>query len=356
MFRFIYILMVLALVTLYGCNSVNSDTDGAFIWQEIDRFEDNERLQFVSIGEENNEIYVGVSDEWFISTNEGQSFEEFQQPDTLVFRSIERHDGVFYGITHVKAETLLDVFVVIFRNTLYKSVDGNNWEPALGEFFMVDFELDASGFIHISREGGVSSINTLDGTASENLFLPEQGTNGGSNFTSVFEIDENNVVYVASDAGIYSTNDNGISWSLLPEQPLGSEDIIALAIDDQQRFFAHTSRGFFLSEDLGNTWVAILSVMYVDPNAENGRLLPLNPIDIAFRDDNFVYALNEDGFFVGSKDELSRFTEAGPTRNNNGSNRVTEFFSYPNGDALTVTANGRLFYGKRNPDFPFWSQ
>lgn len=143
----------------------------------------------------------------------------------------------------------------------------------------------------VDRDG-----NVFFATGTEGVFVHDRNgirdINNGLTTRSVYslECDHRGTLYAGSDNGVYSSTNDGNSWS--PLQGLENTTVIALAISREGTVFAVThEKAFFRREQNGTKWERValhdLGIVTVEVEHRGGIL--------ACSRDGILYRSNDDG-------------------------------------------------------------
>ncbi|MEP1305775.1 MAG: hypothetical protein ABJK11_13095 [Balneola sp.] len=353
------IVFFFSIVILSACGLFN---DKETTIEEIEPFEIEtlrsfapDTISYFEVDESNN-IFVATKKRWFISSDLGASFQSFDQPDSTYFKRIELLGNTFYAIGVIKVPFDLwgdsTFTITVDSNILYRSDEGSNWTKVLGPFLMGDLLLDQNGFLHISKYGGVSSIDLSDGKEYLNQFL---NTNS-LDFVTMMSMSPNGDVYAVSHDGIYKTTDNGKNWNRISQEiPKNLDDIHYIKILNEDTFIAHGTRRVYSSEN-GEDW------NWYDMYAWS----PYTKEDLTLRRDTFypngftvdkkgnLYAINSIGIFYAKSDSISEFDWLGPKGYDYDTPfKFSKVFSTMNGD-LILQDGSYLAIAKKNPTSSYW--
>lgn len=361
--RYLFIITIVALIV--GCEPVNNETDTdpgtgtgtidqavpLFTWTRLPAF-DGKRITFVDVNDQ-DEIIVATRNEWYISEDFGETFTEKSQPDTLHFSNVEVRDGQFFGVgVH---DILVEIPVIGgftrgTSNSLFRSSDGDTWEYVVGPFLMNDLRASSRNFIHVSKYNGVSSIDINTNTEFLNNFLISQSLD----FVQELAEDSDGVMYASSHDGVYSSPNSGGSWNKISgDISKDLDSFTSLTITGADVIYASGSSTAYRSFDKGNQWERIRPEF----TNEQAQFEDLEHRAIDFRLSDYIYVINDLGFFAGKQNDFNSFVYADRkpfTRETAGTDRYNDVFSFSNGNVLLTRSDGSIFIGVQNPQSNFW--
>ncbi|MFA5310896.1 MAG: hypothetical protein WC355_01085 [Candidatus Omnitrophota bacterium] len=238
-----------------------------------------------------------------------------------------RWDRIFKGKSQAEAECLALVALpkVMYLGTgkgLFVSLDkGRSWHKEKGklgkaQIFSIISASSGSGLLYVASTDGVFKSSGL-GDSWERVFAVFSGENGEEDDSEIEDQDEEDryseIRYLAVDPnnpkrlllatqrGIYESEDSGVSWKNFPEYGLLSRDVYFLVFSAESRIFCVSKSGVFVYRNLA--WEELsLGLSFKKINY------------ISLDKDGYLYACSENGLYrlipqggPGSKGALSKY-------------------------------------------------
>ena len=268
----------------------------------------------------NNNLVIATGDGLLLSTNDGSSFSKPSSATT----------GTFNAIGKISTGTLMAAKLDGGAASLIKSIDnGVTWTTVAG--------VDLSGTKEVlsisALETGAVAVVTTD-----NIY---KSTDGGTNWTSIkgnltatYNVNDEywkylskvymgpgNEYYLSNQMSLYSSTDNGASWTKKSDTPSSFHDLVFVS----GKIYAATAiEGVYESADGGVTFAKYL-------NNKNLHGYFYNGLEIK---NSKIFASSSYGKFFSSSDEGLTFSPE------NASNIYTDYVSKLNDGSLVAFGGG----------------
>lgn len=227
-------------------------------------------------GQEGRELYTRDPESW---TFEGSQTEAQKNSanDTFGVNSID-------GPVKQFMTDSLGLILLVSRNNVYASEDGEKYLKMKG--------LEAVGIVHRISQGSngtlfaATDLGVYEITADIHDQLTWfQGGLIGQGTTETFDLQPyGTAMLAATEIGIFTTSDNGDTWSQIVEL----EDVFNLKAVGSI-LFATSIKDLYRSDD-GVTWFKVTTLSFLD---ENSKLVPRTPLDLFFATANGLYATRD---------------------------------------------------------------
>ena len=236
----------------------------------------------------NNLLFVGTDEGVFLSSNNGNNW-------------VQKNNGLadFY-VSSIAVNSSNHVFVSTVDGIFRTTNSGNNWIKT------------SNGLENVNVYSiKINSLNHIFAGAYEGIYV---STNNGGNWNQVntgidglhvysVGISKSDVIIVnyyqpyrwpQFGEGIRSS-DNGVTWNIF-NIDTSWFNIFDCAFDQDDKFFASTSKGLFKSEDFGANWTQINSNYFINP-------LEFDSNNILFAGSNGVFKSIDSGLSWIEKSE-----------------------------------------------------
>jgi len=228
-------------------------------------------------GQEGRELYTRTPEAWVF---EGSQTEQEQNSlsDTFGINSIDGPVKQFF-------EDSFGLILVVSRNNVYVTEDGEKYLKTKGlESVGVVHRVsqDSNGTLYAATDLGVYEI-TPDIHTQLTWF---QGGLIGQGTTETFDLEPfGSNMLAATEIGIFSTSDNGDTWTEL----VALEDVFNLK-SVGSILFATSADGLYRSDDSGAVWTFVSILSFLD---ENAKLIARSPLDLFFATSTGLYATRD---------------------------------------------------------------
>ncbi|MCX5703310.1 MAG: hypothetical protein NT066_02295 [Candidatus Omnitrophica bacterium] len=294
-------IVVLAAVGVLVLSSVVGVFASELVWQNIGRGNMNVRAVLVS-PDNSSIIYIGSGRGILKSEDGGESWRNIlsvrgtnKEPNFLLFASGDsnslyaatgnglyssRNQGkgwnrIFKGKNYLENEctalaVLPQAFYLGTKAGLFVSNDqGRSWHKETGKLgsssiLAITYNLKESNSVYVAAVEG--AFKTMDnGQSWEKIFLSHRAEDGSEaeevkedrdeaerkSDIRYISIDPNNsnYLYLATDKGVYKSQDKGKSWELLPDDGLLEREVKFLLISPGSILYALTKTGIFMQKE-----------------------------------------------------------------------------------------------------------
>ncbi|HBX64957.1 MAG: hypothetical protein CL670_06480 [Balneola sp.] len=347
---------------LIGCDLFDSASSSKkkeiepFFWGSEKSFPDLAPRIWVS---PNDHIFAGGDSAWFLSTDYGETFSEFDVPDEVLSFAVKKYGQTYYG----KGQVLSDFYIIAGDTldrpffggafNLYTSKDGNNWAKISGPFQMFDF-IKHQDLMYVGEQNGVvvHNLSTGEEYAAEFQFDGEN-----SLYVQELKVNSKGAIFAGTLDAIYRSKDQGRSWELVTEEISERFYWVEKIIIEDEVMYGVGSK-ILKSTDSGENWTIS---DYTMENYEEGEIEQLFITDFDISADGYKYTINYLGFFINSEKQDNLFKFYGPEKYERFSEDLpmnySEVHSFRNGGVL-ILSTSNYFYrvGTRNSDSKYWIQ
>lgn len=166
--------------------------------------------------------------------------------------------------------------------------------PLIGNDYVLDVEFAPSGKLYVLLTSGLSTIDlktkSIESISQRKLFA-------ASELNDLY-IDSVGSVYIASNKGLFVSNDSGKTFNLNPISGFESENIHGVIVDAEKNHYLSTESGLLVSTNQGKSY----KKTQVDPAEPNSNL---NHFYKCFLSPKGVIACTTwHGFVVADKDRM----------------------------------------------------
>lgn len=340
---------------LFGEEGKSESEISPFYWSGERSFPEAALSIWIS---EEDHIYIGGEEGWYLSTNYGNSFKKYQIPEEVLSFKVKKFGQMLYGYGQV----ISDIHVINGDTTdagfwggsynLYSSMDGDNWQKISGPFPIYDM-MEYDGNIYLGKEHGVVTHNMASGEefATDFLFID------ASNWIDEIQVNSKGEIFAGTMDGIYLSKDKGQSWvnvtaDILNSKKHSENHVEKIIVDGDELYGVGGSLSY--SDDAGESW-RILD--YKLKNYE-GEIVNHFMTDFAIAEDGYMYSINYLGFFMYGERNAEYFEFFGPEKYSSESEfplDYEEVHSFKNGGVMITTVDNYFFYiGQRNESSNFW--
>lgn len=277
--------------------------DGGKTWEEKTYVDRDEKNNIITIGDSfvysiknsplDSRILVAATKNngLYISYNQGEQWQS-------LFSEIGK-DVQSYSFSMSSPRT----FYVAHQNKVYKTVNGGiDWNAVYidndSNIKAVFNDPDYNNTIYIFTADG-RVIEQTDGKALilQNFSRLNNGYGYGAGIKSVFFYDStaksNYVLF--NDNTIFTTNDYGVTYSILKTIPSGVINNMYLYQDSSESFLITTTSGIFRTNNNGKDWDEI-NLLSVNKSVDTLAISPKNKNIIYYSKNNLLYTTFNDGY------------------------------------------------------------
>lgn len=191
-----------------------------------------------------DKVFIGTEKGLFMSCDSGKTWQKFGQ------------DALDKKINGLIVDFVEPVKIYVGTDEgVFKSVDyGNSFSPLNSSLVHVDISHIYSGgsydviFVSALRDGLFKSLNS-----GKNWIHLKDGLENLSVISAAIDPNNNQIVFVGTDDGIYISKDGGVTFDLSSKRLEGCH-IYKILFVNSEIILAGTSYGIYKSEDGGFTW------------------------------------------------------------------------------------------------------
>lgn len=270
-----YIIQILIIIVISSGAKISSSQSVS--WTQLQGPYGGSIIDITSIG---STIYAARYDGVFYSTNEGNSWQKMPEGNVANVSVIDATPG----------------------GTLYvgKHSGGLWWTVNNGASWNFNP-------VHVAPHSGTwASVVTLGINSSSHIYIQsERSFNGGNTFTPHFQVsnqfakdyefDPGNVIYAASNVGVYRSPDGGSTWNNISgSMPNANSSLKVKTNSAGEIFVGTTTNGIYFSSNMGSSW-----------EARSTGLGDLNITAIELDNSGKIYAGTKNGLYVSVDNGIS---------------------------------------------------